>query len=253
MSNRKINIISNIVLPIVVGIVTVSLFFLFKPEETTELFYINLVFSLVLEAVLFGYINLLYAKKQNFSTPLLAVFGVYAFYYIIIGLAWMLLYSLVLNHFFDWLKIYPAVLIVLTLLWVLLSALTAQTDSSYQPIAEKLKEDGQALNFYKQKITLLAGRYERLCNEKGLKYETNSSNRTIVDRLTGKISSLTPNVLKSETAVSQITAMLNKCEDIIDETESTTVENMQEIQKKMQRFVENAVAELDMLKNLTKR
>jgi hypothetical protein len=126
-------------------------------------------------------------------------------------------------------------------------------DVNYQPIEEKLKEDGQTLNFYKQKIILLAGRYERLCNEKGLKYETNSSNRTVVDRLTGKISFLTPNVLKSETAVSQITSMLSKCEDIIEETESAAAENLPEIQKKMQRFVENAVAELDMLKNLTNR
>ena len=249
--SKKINNIANIILPIVVVSITIALFFMFKPKETTALFYINLVYTILLEVVFFGYLNLLYAKVKEFSTPLLAVFGVYAIYYVLLGFAWMLIYSLLLSYFTP-LKIYIAVLMVLTLLWIIISVLTAQTDNNYKETVEKLKNDGHTLNFYTQKIMLLANRYEKLCEEKGLKYETDSNNRTVLDRLKGKINFLTPNVLNSDTAISQLTSLFNKCEDIIEETESTTDDKLAEVQKKMQRFVDNAVAEIDMLKNLTK-
>ena len=250
--SKKINLIANIILPIVVITITIALFFMFKPKETTALFYLNLGYTILLETVFFGYLNLLYAKVKDFSTPLLAVFGVYAIYYVIIGFVCMLAYSLILSHFLP-IKVYIAVLMVLTLLWIILSVLTAQTDSNYKETVEKLKDDTHTLNFYAQKINLLANRYEKLCAEKGLKYETGSNNRTALDRLKGKINFLMPNVLSSDTAVSQLTSLLNKCEDIIEETESATDDKLLEVQNKMQRFVDNAVAEIDMLKNLTKR
>ena len=224
---------------------------MFKPQEATTLFYLNLGYAILLEAVLFGYLNMLYAKVKEFSTPFFAVFGVYAIYYVIIGFVCMLAYSLIFP--FLPIKIYIAVLIVLTLLWVIISVLTAQTDSNYKDTVEKLKDDTHTLNFYTQKMNLLANRYEKLCAEKGLKYETDSNNRTALDRLKGKINFLTPNILSSDTAISQLTSLFNKCEDIIDETELATEEKLAEAQKKGQRFVDNAIAEIDMLKNLTKR
>jgi hypothetical protein len=251
MFNKKINFIANVVLPLVVMAITAALFFMFRPQETTALFGLNLGFTLFLEAVFFGYLNLLHAKTEGLSTPFFAVFGIYSLYYIVIGLGWMLLYSLLLVLFTP-LKVYIAVLLVLTLLWILVSVLTAQTDSNYRQTVDKLKEQGRSLDFYTQKAGLLATRYADLCTEKGLKYETDSNNRTALDRLSGKIGFLTPNVLRSDTATAQITSMLNKCEDIIDETESATEDRLAEVQKKMQRFVDHAVTELDMLKNLTR-
>lgn len=250
--SRKINLIAQIILPLVVVAITITLFFMFKPKETTELFYINLGYTIFLEIIFFGYLNILYSKVKEFSTPLLAVFGVYAIYYIVISFICMLVYSLALSYFMP-LKIYIAALMVLTLLWLIISVLTAQTDSSYKVTVEKLKDDGQTLNFYTQKINLLANRYEKVCTEKGLKYETDSNNRTVLDRLKGKISFLAPTLMSSDTAVSQLTSLLNKCEDLIEETESATEDKLAEVQNKMQRFVDNAVAEIDMLKNLTRR
>ena len=251
MSNTKINTIANIILPIVVIGITIVLFFMFKPEETTSLFYINLFYIVLLEAIFFGYLNVLHAKAKELSAPYFAIFGVYSLYYIIAGLGWLLLYSFLLLHFAP-LKVYITGILILTLLWIIISVLTAQTDSNYKQTVEKLKEQGQSLNFYTQKITLLASRYAKLCDEKDLKYETDSNNRTVLDRLMGKISFLTPNIFRNETAAVQLSTMLSKCEDIIDETESVTEEKSEEMQKKMQRFVDNAVAEIDMLKNLTR-
>jgi hypothetical protein len=252
MPNKKINIIANIVLPIVVASVTVVLFLMFQPEQPTALFYLNLGYTIVLEMVFFGYLNLLYSKAKGISTPLLAIFGVYDIYYVLFGTIWMFLYSLLLSNFVS-LKVYIAALVVLTLIWILISVLTAQTDSNYKQTIDKLKNDGQTLNFYVQKITLLASRYENLCAEKGIIYKTDSNNKTALDRLKNKISFLTPNVLQNEATVAQLSSLLSKCETIIEETENATPDLYKNTQNKMQRFVNDAVAELDMLKNLTKK
>ena len=52
---------------------------------------------------------------------------------------------------------------------------------------------------------------------------------------------------------SQLSSLFNKCEDIIEETVSVTDDKLADLQKKMQRFVDNAVEEIEMLENLTKR
>jgi len=254
MSKRIIYIIANAVLPIVVIAITISLFFIFKPQEITSLFWINLVYTIFLEAVFFCYLNFLQVKTKKISRPFFAIFGTYCLYYLVLGFVGMLVYSFISIPVstLDTHKIYIAVLIALTVVWIIISVLTVQTDNNYRKTVEALKEQGQSPNFYNQKIALLASRYEKLCAKKGLKYETLSSNRTELDRLKGKISFLTPNVFRNETAVAQILALFDKCENLIDEIEKATGDHAVEAQKKMQQFVDNAVAELDMVKNLAR-
>jgi len=247
MSNKTINTIANVVLPIVVIIATIAVFLLLKTQNSTALFYINLCYAVFLEVVFFGYLTFLRAKVKDLSVPFFASLGVYCLYYIIAGIAWMLVYSLKLVYFMP-LNIHIAVLVVLTLIWIIVSVLTAQTDSNYKQGVDKLKGEVQSLNFYKQKITLLASRYENLCKEKGLKYQTESSNRTELERLKGKISFLTPNVLRNEAAAEQLTALIGKCEGMVSEMEEATAETAPDIQKRMVKFVDNAIGEVDMLR-----
>jgi hypothetical protein len=251
MPNNKINVIAGVLLPAVVIIMTAVLFFMFRPVETTSLFYLNLGYTIILELIFFGYLNVLYSKTREFSTPLFAIFGVYSMYYIIVGVIWMLLYSLALSYFLP-IKYHIAVLIVLTLLWIIVSVLTAQTDANYKATTDKLRAEGQTLTYYAQKISLLSSRYEKLCMERGIVYQTDSNNRTILDRLKVKIGYLTPNVFRSETACMQLNTLLDKCESIIEETESASADKLSESERKMLRFVNNAIDELDMLKNITR-
>jgi hypothetical protein len=252
MSNKNVNIVANIILPVVVVVMTAVLFFMFRPAEATILFYLNLGYTIFLEVIFFGYINLLYRNIKTFSTPFYAVFGIYAAYYVTIGFGWMLVYSLGLSYFIS-IKIYVAGLIVLTLLWIIISVLTAQTDSNYKESVDKINNQKYTLEFYTQKIVLLASQYEKLCMEKNIKYQTDSNNRTALDKLKGKISFLTPNVLNDETSRSQLNTMLDKCEAIIGEIESAEEDKLTELDKKMQRFVNNSIDELNMLKNLTRK
>ncbi|MDR0726009.1 MAG: hypothetical protein LBF59_08405 [Prevotellaceae bacterium] len=251
MAHKIINTVAGIILPITVIALTVTLFFMFRPENCTVLFYLNVGYTVLLEAIFFGYINLLYRKITAVSTPFIAVFGIYSLYYVIAGAGWMTLYSLILSHIFS-LKIYIAALIILTLLWIIISVLTMQADNRFKEAGDKLNERRHTLEYYTQKIALLASRYEKLCEEKGIHYATESNNRTVLDRLKSKIGFLTPNVLNNEMFYSQLTAMLDRCETIIEETALAPEDALPEWEKKMYRFVNNSIDELDMLKNMTR-
>jgi len=129
MTNKNVNIIASVVLPIVLIMITIALFIIFKPKETTSLFWINLFFAVFLEVVFFCFLNLLQIKTKDLSTPFFAIFGIYCLYYIILVFSGMLVYSLILTHFTDSHKIYIAVLLALTFLWIVVSVLTAQTNN----------------------------------------------------------------------------------------------------------------------------
>ena len=139
MSNRKINIFANVLLPVMAIGATIALFLMFQPQETTPLFYINLGYTLFLEMIFFGYLNILQIKTSNLSTPFFAVFGIYCSFYIVFGVIWILVYSFILEYLLS-LKVYIAVLILLTLLWIIMSVLTAQTDSNYKQTVDDLKK-----------------------------------------------------------------------------------------------------------------
>ena len=251
MSNKTINLLANVVVPIVTGVLTIVLFFLFRPEETTALFYLNLVYSLVLEGVFFGYIGSLHRDSETVSTPFKTVFGITAAYYIIGGLGWMLLYSLLLRHFTS-IKVYIAVLAIFTLLWIILSLILGQTDSNYQADIRQQEEKNKTINFHSQKMRLLATRYERLCRDKGILPSDNSNGHTPLDLLSSKISGLTPNVLRNATAVEQLNSIIAKCEALLYEAEDAPDDKLPDIARKMQRLAENSISEIDLLKSLAR-
>jgi hypothetical protein len=243
--------IANMALPVMVGALTATLFFMFRPADCTALFYLNLGYTVWLEVVFFGYIHLLYRGIPRTSTPFLALFGIFSLFYVVAGGVWMVGYSLALAWVLP-LKVHVAVLIVLTLTWIVVSVLTARSDSNYKATVDVLDDRRRTLEYYTRRITLLASRHEKLREERGIPHETHSNNRTPLDRLKVKIGFLTPNVLNSETTRSRLDEMLDKCEALIEETALAPEDALQEREKKMTRFVNNAIDEVEMMKHATR-
>ena len=96
MPNRILGVFANVLLPLLVGVVTVGLFLLFMPQDATRLFYTNLGVTLWLEMVFWAYMGLLRMGTKGVSVPFLAFLGVGAFLYMFCAGIWMLGYSLFL-------------------------------------------------------------------------------------------------------------------------------------------------------------
>ena len=252
MSDKKLSFVSNVVLPIIVAIATIGLFILFKKDDADSLFYLNLFYTLVLEAVFFLYLNFLHTNTRIFSSAFYSIFGVTAIIYIITGALWMLVYSFALTSVFS-LKVYIAVIIIITLIWIIVAVLIARTDADYKETVDELKNRQYTLQYYIQKMNILTSRYEKVCAEKGIVYKTDSNNRTVLSNLSNKIGFIMPNVLNNDTTTAQLNAMLEKCGSLIDETDSSVETDKDVMVKKMENFVSNAINEIELLKTLSRK
>jgi hypothetical protein len=206
----------------------------------------------LLEAVFFGYLALLQTKTNAVSSPFYAIMGVHSLYYVIFGTLWMLAYSIGLADLLSF-KVYVSIVVVLTVLWFVAAMLLAKTDSDYKETVDELKTRQYSMQYYAQKLNALANRYEKICADKGIVYKTESNNQTILDRLKPKLQFLTPNVFNSETACSQLNALLDQCQNLVDEAEAADTDKIELHQRAMRNFVNNAINEIDLLKTFTRK
>lgn len=246
MPNKQISIFSNVVLPILTAATTLLLFFLFKPEDASALFYTNLCYTLLLEGIYFGYLAVSRTNYSSVSTVFKIVLGVWAVYYVILGTAWMLIFSLLLGLFLSF-KVYIAIHIALLLLWIIVASLVAQTDSNHKENTERITQQGKTIQFYGEKMKLILSRYNRECSKKGAKTSVK------LEILQTTMMHLPPNIFRNETACTQLNSILERCEAIVDEIEKTEEkESIKTIEEKMNRFATNATDELNMLRNLSR-
>ena len=124
MPNRTLGVFANVILPLLVGLVTVGLFLLFMPQDATRLFYTNLGVTLWLEMVFWAYMGLLRMGTKGVSVPFLAFLGVGAFFYMFCAGIWMLGYSLWLSEVLGY-NVYLALHIVMLVVWMVVGTLMA--------------------------------------------------------------------------------------------------------------------------------
>ena len=138
MANSRISFVSNILIPILTGIITLVLFLLFRPENagafvlhqydiyvTTGRLFIRLFESATKES------------KNISGTAYLQIISVGAIYYIIFGSGWMIAYSLLLTAILSY-KVYIAVHSIIFLLFIIVGSIVTRTDNSYH------EKDGRA-------------------------------------------------------------------------------------------------------------
>lgn len=250
MSNSRINLLANVVLPLFVIALTTTLFFMFRPLETTALFYINLGYVIFLEAVFFGYMNFVFRKKtESLSTPFYAIFGIYSFYYVLIGIIWLVLFSLAIVHFAP-LKVYIAGIILLTLVWIILSLLIAQADTNYKQSTDQMADQRQCCDLYIQKMNMLYSNFSQAYRAKAIE---NEDMIAAVGRFKLKFATLPPCTFSNAASVSQMNSIQGKFEHLIEQLEDASEDHIEGINKKIIRFAESSCAELDMIKNMTRK
>lgn len=250
MPDRQINILANILLPACCMLATIGLFFLFMPEEGLKLFYTNLVATLWLEAVFFGYLAALRADTKAFSAPFLAFLGVGAVYYIAAAGLWMLAYSLWLAAFASY-KVYIAVHIILCLLWLAACILMAQQDNAYHERTLELQEAHEKTEDFSQKASLLLSRYQAALIEKGCPASDEGNSMEI---LRNKMRGLPPQTARSSAACARLHEIIHQLDEQV-----TALENAHEpaqllqTNEQIRRTARKAADELDLLKKQMRR
>ena len=237
MANSRISFVSNILIPILTGIITLVLFLLFRPENAGALFYTNMIYTLLLEGFLFGFLSLLQKESKNISGAFYSIISVGAIYYIIFGSGWMIAYSLVHSIIF--------------LLFIIVGSIVTRTDNSYHEKTEEQTQQMRSIRFYTEKMNQLASKYL----QQGIDKDTDLSQwdgYKVLGTLITKINHLTPSIFRNDMAVKQLSNMLENCEKIVAEMEEVPDSDLNMIDRKMKRFASNAIDEITLLRNLSR-
>ena len=150
MATKRISFFSEVLLPIVIYVVTIAMFFVFMPEEAGALFWVNLVYTLFLETLLFGWLIWVRKSDTKDTSSLASIaIGMYGSYYIIAGVAVMVIYSVLVTLGVPiGMRWYIALLVILTLVWIIPAVLLAEADSSHKQNMEHLQQNNrQIMNF----------------------------------------------------------------------------------------------------------
>ena len=136
MATKNISRLTNVILPAIVYVVTIALFFIIVQGEKSPIFWINLIYTLFLETGFFGWYTWVRKEDTNEVSPLLSVvIGTYGLYYVIAGVVVMVLFSVLHLIWPDCTSIiwwYVAVLLVITVLWMIPAIFMTHADSTHQ-------------------------------------------------------------------------------------------------------------------------
>ncbi len=143
-------------------------FFLNTTTEKSAVFYFNLGYSLLLELLFFAYIGFIRMIKTGHTNAVFApVYGIINISYIITGFLLLLAWNLFFPQFVTF-RLFIAILIIVTVVFIIVGSLVAKTQTSHQENlaienknaaevkdlkAEFAKADQRFMSIMKKKLT----------------------------------------------------------------------------------------------------
>lgn len=115
--------------PLIVCLVTIISFLLLMPEDATAVYWINMGWTIGLEALFFAWIHGGESEGSTQTSQFRIMLGTGTIYYIICSVAWMLV-RVRYSHLIV-LNLYIVGILVLTALWILTVALIGRHDAMY--------------------------------------------------------------------------------------------------------------------------
>jgi hypothetical protein len=250
-TSSKITFVSGVVIPALVIVATVALFFVFGGQEKTALFWFNLCYTVALEAVFFGYLGIVRASSDKLTGAFYSIMGVWALYYVIAGVAVILLYSVALSLFVP-MKFYVAVVVVLTLLWLIVAGWVAETDSRHAEETAQLHSRGKTLSYYAAQMAQLEKEYMELRRMLEIP-STMQSYDCELTPLTVKMKSLLPGAFNLDTTQAKLDKIIDQCTLLLNSFRNHPSLDPKSVPDKVKRFAERSIDEIEIIKTLTKK
>lgn len=252
MERKHYGLLARVVMPLVVMVATLALFLVFMPAEAGALFYTNLVYSIVLEAVFFGWLGSLWGRA-SLPRALAAVFGVYAAFYVAAGFFVMLAYSVIGSSFLP-LRFYYAAIVVITLLWVVVASLTAGAGVVEADAADRQADSRAARQYHVARLEALASRYDDVARARGLRFEMRSNDASPLDKLRRAVQSMPPSAFSGQVLPQRLKELADGLQGLADGLEAAADgEDLSRQGRKLESFVADACRDLDSIRLLARR
>ena len=245
----KLALFLSVILPATVIVTTIELFFIMGGEVKTSLFWFNLCYAVALEALFFVYLNMLRFASDRTGEAFHQMKGMWALYYMIAGMATLLVYSLLLAHFVP-MRFYISAIIIYTLFWVIVAGITAKNDMMQKEQAVRIQHRSKMLDYYTDSMSQLEKRYTKISRKHDIPLATSGYNCELA-RLTLKIRSLLPRVFDLDITLDKLDQIIDSCTEMLDAVEAAPAADRQSISDKVKYFTDHSIDEIEIIKILT--
>lgn len=239
-TTKRINIFANVMSPIAVMVVTIVLFFVFSPDDTGTLFWFNMIYTVMLEGILFAYIGWLPLSKS--SVILKWMCGTFAIIYICIALVWMLLFGLLLCHWMS-LKIYFSVISVISVIWIYVNATTVKVDNISETSKEKLSDNRHKLDYIVSHSDMMSEQFNLIMSV----HPELSTAASSVRSLCKGLATLSPTAMADDVITKQVNNIISGFREILD------IPISEQSASQIKNYADNALLTLNNIKRSIRR
>ncbi len=209
-TKKTVNLVANVIAPLAVVAVTVAMFFVFGPPEPGTLFWINMVYSVLLEVILFAYI--VWLPTANSGVALKWMQGVGSTIYICASIIWMLIYWTLLSSQCS-IGTYVVVIALLTVLWIFFGALTQKAGIAHQEQVASLTDNRRRLDAITARADMLLQRFRLRMSA----HPDMAEAAPAVTALCRALATLSPTVMGDHDAAASITAICADLENLLSQ------------------------------------
>ncbi|MDX9799183.1 MAG: hypothetical protein RBT05_10035 [Bacteroidales bacterium] len=242
---RKINI--SLILLLCTIAVTVFLFLFWSKEENrTALFAFNLGYTIFLELLFYGFIYITRFNSKKILGSTYSVLGSILFFYLIFGLATILIYNLLLLDIIS-IKWYYSIIIIGTLFGLISTGFTLKLNNNVVGENEKTEEVFESKSTLIQELRYLENKYKSELSKKGLSESFESEYDTVINKLTNKVQFVNPKIIENNNSYSKIKESISSIENIITEFKKSESDG-KTIQAKVTEIVNDTIFYINSLK-----
>jgi hypothetical protein len=243
-TTKTVSIVTGVVLPAITAIVTIVLFFLFKPEEPKwHLFIFNMLYAVFLEMILFGWLGFLFlGNKAETSQVFKIITSVTALYYVIAGFIIMLVYNFGLRHIPLLPRYYYLMVLIITLIWVIFGSILLRIDVQDTEKAQIKADQTNEVATLISKMKVLASRFRTLQALHGAKGENS------VDQLFSEFEGLIPKNVESLSSWKKLNTIIDELDQLLDEAESAPEEGYVEAAGRIKLYAKKTIGKVEQIK-----
>ena len=226
---------------------TVFLFMYWSKEENrTSLFAFNLGYTIFLELLFYGFIYITRFNSKKILGSTYSVLGSILFFYLIFGLAAILIFNFLLLDLIS-VKWYYSVIVVGTLFGLISTGFSLKLNNNVVEKNEKSEKIFETQSTLVQELKYLENQYKSALSKKGLSESFESEFHSIISKLTNKVQFNNPKIIENNLSNSKIKDSISSIKGNIIELKDAE-SNGKAIQYEITEIVNDTIFYINSLK-----
>jgi|GEM_PF-5197909 len=272
---KKLNLITDILIPIIAIVAVVVCFLLFIPVQPGSVYWFNFIWSVLATSTISLFFVRMHLNGNKVSTPIIIAIASYAILYALVMIFVMFAYFCLVEPGVIWILadfpspvariisklaplflsnpelgrgIYFAVFTLLTAAFGISLMLILRHDASFRVYEAEIDRHTNEQRDYTAIMQTVTSNMASALRRKGIVFSDAAIGQTPFDRLATAFRSLTPNIMEKEASRTELDQILTRAKSMVESVNSSTDEDVAQVKDNIDQFTEEALTQIKNIK-----